>query len=224
MPNKFHINSNGDVKPCAATKNACQFGDGSLHFETAAEGRRAVEAILEQSPDGSTLRGKKSSLTDVLLKSIRAQDKKKSVIPSAPQKSKNERVEALTKELSQYGYYPVDKAPSPVLNSLRAAIPGGSLTRAFKNRSGDFKALGFDKDGKLFTLTAPPTKDIPFPNKNWETWNMSFHPRGPKVSYACAGCGRPGDARVADFSRRQGDFRIRCSSCGQLNTLNIVIE
>jgi hypothetical protein len=65
---QFHINSNGDVMPCKATKNRCQFGDGTLHFEDAKEARGFVEDIYSKGFYKDVLRGKKSNVAELLTK------------------------------------------------------------------------------------------------------------------------------------------------------------
>ncbi len=66
MTAKYHINSNGDVMLCKATKNRCQFGDGSLHFEDANEARKFVEKIYSESDFRGVLLGKKSTASELL--------------------------------------------------------------------------------------------------------------------------------------------------------------
>ncbi len=65
MSKKFHINSNGDVKPCAATVNACQFGDDSLHFENESQARKVAEDLLSSSTNPRLLVGKKRDLASL---------------------------------------------------------------------------------------------------------------------------------------------------------------
>lgn len=56
---KFHINSNGDAKPCKATVNACQFGGDDLHFKDASDARSFAEEVLSHQNGRSALRGRK---------------------------------------------------------------------------------------------------------------------------------------------------------------------
>lgn len=63
---QFHINSNGDLKPCKATKNRCQFGDETLHFKDVAQGRAFVEKIYSEGLGANALSGKKSSSKELL--------------------------------------------------------------------------------------------------------------------------------------------------------------
>lgn len=61
----YHVNSNGEVKPCKATKNRCQFGDESLHFGTISAANDFISSV-QASGNGRLLRGKKSNAQELL--------------------------------------------------------------------------------------------------------------------------------------------------------------
>lgn len=56
---KFHVNSEGNVNPCSATVNPCQFGD-SAHFDNKDDARRFYE---DSNKTVSSVSGKSSSLS-----------------------------------------------------------------------------------------------------------------------------------------------------------------
>lgn len=49
---KFHINANGDAKPCKATVKACKFGD-SDHFDNPFSARAAAEQRMYESHEST---------------------------------------------------------------------------------------------------------------------------------------------------------------------------
>lgn len=57
----FHINGNGEVKPCNATKNRCQFGDETLHFQSRDEADDFIDHMKAAKCE-EALRGTKRSI------------------------------------------------------------------------------------------------------------------------------------------------------------------
>lgn len=235
MDKKFHINSNGDVKPCAATKNACQFGDGSLHFTDPAEARKVAESILSTAKGNArVLSGKKRNLQDLKIKALGGDpDKLKSIVPkvpksspkaSTPAKTFESRENAFVKENAVNGFrevYP-ESAPREVRRLFRNSFKSGdSLRTLLKDSNGNYKAVSYNRASDTFSAwTAPPTKDIPIRMGVVGGWNMSLHPNGPKIEFQCGQCNTRGQERLGNFPyRRQGDFRIRCRYCGQMGTV-----
>ncbi len=99
--------------------------------------------------------------------------------------------------------------------------PGSRVQGYFKDRLGNFSALSYSQMKDSFsTWTAPPTKDIPLRVADMNGWTSSLHPKGPRIEFLCGSCKANGSSRIGDFPfRRQGDFRIRCRYCNQLNTV-----
>jgi hypothetical protein len=229
MDKKFHINSNGDVKVCAATKNACQFGDGSLHFTDASEARKVAEQILSTANgNAKVLDGKKRSLQDLKIKALGGNpDQLKNLGPKpakAPVKSFDSRESAFIKENSLGSFrevYP-ESAPREVRQLFRNSFNSGDVLRTLlKDTSGNYKAISYNRAKDTFSSwTAPATKDVPIRMEVVGGWNMSVHPNGPKIQFQCGQCNTRSQERLGNFPyRRQGDFRIRCRYCGQLGTV-----
>lgn len=235
MDKKFHINSNGDVKPCAATKNACQFGDSSLHFTDAAEARKVAEELLSNSANSRLLEGKKKSLQQ-----LKDAAKVPSSVPPGYQEKYNKpkvtvsvvsspqtfeaREDAFIKKVAGTTHKEelIGYAPREVEELFVRGLGGRSELRTFlKDRSGNYKAVSYSKtEDRFIEWEAPPTKDIPIKMGVVGGWNMSFHPNGPKITYQCGQCNARGQERLGNFPyRRQGDFRIRCRYCHQLGTV-----
>lgn len=234
---KFHINSNGDVKPCKATKISCQFGDDSLHFENEVDARKVAEKALEKAGPNA-LRGKKSSLKDLMkpatsfeqrldaLKKASATTRKtkatsKPQIVETPRQQITAQVKA--RELAK-GFELVNRKqiPRDVERYLaQSAGRNNGVLAIFARDDERYKVLVEATDGRFLTYSTPDIKDVPHHTEVIGGWNMSVHPRGPKLSYRCARCSAVNQERLGNFtSLRQGDCRTRCR-CGQLNSLPI---
>lgn len=229
MDKKFHINSNGDVKPCAATKNACQFGDGSLHFSDPAEARKVAESILSTAKGNvRVLSGKKRNLQGLKIKALGGDPEKvKSILPESPKRPAQtfeSRENAFVKQNVTGTFrevYP-ESAPREVRRLFRNSFESGETLRTLlKDVNGNYKAISYNRDSDSFRAwTAPATKDIPIRMGVVGGWNMSLHPNGPKIEFQCGQCNARGQERLGNFPyRRQGDFRIRCRYCGQMGTV-----
>lgn len=237
---KFHINSNGEAKPCSATRRACQFGDDTLHFGTAEEARAIAEKILEAS-EGKlhVLKGKKSTLSRLEFRALMATAKgkgdsadgssievKESVNPDKLLDAKLQ--EAKVKGVREVYYEDVPKSIHRLF-SRALSRDGWNIPDEQKaygeNRDGNFSMYGVLENGKVIAYTAPPTKDVPLETARWRAGMPTLHPGGPKIEYACVGCNARDTSRLSDFPHKaQGDFRIRCRACGQLNSFNIAIS
>lgn len=63
MSTKYHINSNGEVKPCRATKTKCRFGGASgieSHYETREEAEKAISKKYSSQANKSFTKNKVS--------------------------------------------------------------------------------------------------------------------------------------------------------------------
>lgn len=226
---KFHINSNGDVKFCAATKNACQFGDETLHFSSVHEACAAAESILS-SAEGNTqaLQGKKRDLLSLQIKAadISKAPQTKSLLPllgKIPQ-DLDEREREFTKTAVGGSHHEVSLGSTPrtIRNYFERSLRADEKLRSvLRDRNGNYKAISYSKTTDEFSVwTARPTKEIPLTMKIVGGWNMSAHPAGPKITYQCSQCKRTDSERLRRFpTQRQGDYRIRCRYCGQLGTI-----
>lgn len=203
---KFHINSNGEVKFCTASVNACQFGDETLHFVTAESADRTIQEILSKNYSSKILLGKKTSLVELL-----TAKKAQSAAAVKP---------VFEDELRSMGFVKTDAAFVPdAVDELffRSQKRGDLMLDYYVDRRGNFVQLVMGADGIRRKLTAPPTLDIPCEMIDFNTWNMSLHPQGPKVSYICGGCRRVAQARMANFARSKFGLLISCAHCSQLN-------
>lgn len=226
---KFHINSNGDVKPCKATKISCQFGDDSLHFDNEMDARKVAEKALEKAGPNA-LRGKKSSLKDLMKPGFNDQFSKFTKNVEAAQKppkvkTPQERITAQTEAQEKAkGFERVTRTqiPRDVERYLAQSVGRNNGVLAIFARDDErYKVLVEATDGRFFTYSTPDIKDVPHVTTAVTGMNISLHPRGPKISFRCARCNRVNEERLGDFSTlRQGDCRTRCR-CGQLNSLPI---
>lgn len=239
---KYHINSNGDVKPCKATKIACQFGDDSLHFENETDARKVAEKALAKS-GADALRGKKSNLKDLM---------QKPKTPTGARKSFNQRLEDINKLLNEtpksapkpatppstprsrirtqtieterargFDHIDRDEIPMDVQRYMKKTFKANETVLAYFKRDDRYKVLVDSNDGTFLTRTTPDIRDVPHRVKKANMWNMALHPKGPLVTYNCARCGRENQERLYNFDRLiQGDCQTRCR-CGQLNSVPI---
>lgn len=225
---RFHINSNGDVKPCKATKISCQFGDDSLHFDNEVDARKTAEKALEKAGPNA-LRGKKSSLKELMIPgndSITKLIKKAEAAQRPPvAKTPKQRITEQTvarERANGYERITLAQLPRDVERYLARNLESNrGVLAAFARDDERYKVLVEGNDGRFFTYSTPNIKDVPHVTKAFAGWSMSLHPRGPKISFRCARCNRVNEERLGDFdSFRQGDCRTRCR-CGQLNSLPI---
>jgi len=231
---KFHINSNGDVKPCKAAKVACQFGDSSLHFENEAAARAVAESALEAAAgDTNALRGKKSNLNELMGKKLSFDErlsalKTNHTTPKTPaKKPRDEAVDRIVaKEVTNgFSSMPIEKLPNDVARMFNKGMrPGEKAVKAFTGEREYYKLLVRTRDDRLIVYTTPNIKDVPHLTTEWKTWSMALHPQGPKVTFRCARCRRENAKRLGQFEvKKQGDFQTRCS-CGQINMLQIRVD
>jgi DNA-directed RNA polymerase subunit RPC12/RpoP len=237
MDKKFHINSNGDVKVCAATKNACQFGDGSLHFTDPEAARKVAEEILSKAEgDSKVLSGKKKSRLDLEFKATLGKASFKEAMAGLPDVLPAEKVpvkaaqkfeareSAYIKQIAGNTHREVyiESAPREIQRLFKRALSSGDELRTLLRDSvGNYRGISYSKvEDKFSTWNAPATKDVPLTMGVVGGWNMSLHPNGPKIMFQCSQCNARGQERLGNFPhRQQGDFRIRCRYCGQMGTV-----
>lgn len=227
MAEKFHINSNGDVKPCKATKVSCQFGDGSLHFDTPEAARKVVEEIYSKhGADTRLLKGKKRNLNSLKtgvpiagtfadrVNRISVKSPKTESKPKAPAKRLPDHVKA-AQAAEGYKHVNGNEVPNHVLEELYR--PNVESIALFANGKRGYRLLFKRDDGKLYFSRLDDSRDAPMPIRDVAGWNMSLHPRGPKISYLCPGCNSQYATRIRDFPQQTSSgFRTRCSYCRQV--------
>lgn len=219
---KFHINTNGDVKPCNAEKRACQFGDSSLHFASAEEGRAFVEKILETSHGIMTpLTGSKMNRTWVEMKARSAKDAplRKRVSKATGSKprpiSGPARVDSFMKSR---GMTLVQRPEPHVRDFYEKRVPEGIEVRIYEDANGNVNGAYFDpkeKKTKTWKVNLSPL-EIPMEVEEGRSWNKSLHPQGPKVKWICPRCDAYTEQRAATLSpRERGEYRSTCGACQQ---------
>lgn len=220
---KFHINSNGDVKVCAAKVNRCQFGDDTLHFSTAVDARKTVEELLSKDLGENALRGAKVSLEALITKkapTFFTSPTKPASKPATNSAARSTRT-SFEEQTLALGFRKVEKYSVPfeiVGIFTQRRQPGDKDEGYYINRNGDYVKIVLGTDNYERRLTAPPTKDIALDMAHFETWGISLHSDGPKVAYLCGGCGRENKVRMRRFGRAiNNSLEIRCDVCNQLN-------
>lgn len=199
----YHIDVEG--KPSLCSTSACSFGDTTLHFSSLVEVKGIAEEI--QSTFGaSMLLGSKTSLTELFRTAMARQRTQRALLNEG--------------SMLEQGFHHIVRAsvPVPVLKALyRTRRNTEEDLQFYKSRGGNYAlmVIGNDKEQRL--ISAPKTKDIALPMKDFNSWNLSLHINGPKTSYSCAACRRPNQARVSRCRNSGGTLTIRCAHCGQLN-------
>ena len=220
---KFHINEQGEVRPCSASQKNCRFGGEDLHFSDAEEARKFVEKFLEKENGKFVLFGSKTSKEDLdklaekfaqlpPLERKEAPQLPKSKYAPTEEQLKNEGfLEIELNELDQDSWL-------MIVRELNAdGLSKSAIKHSFKTWQGDIALIYEDNFGAGFCKKIRHS-DIPLTGKNIEAWNMSFHPAGPMINFSCPDCGRGNRIRYGNLGRATNKTKYpvaRCT-CGQL--------